>query len=95
MSWHDIPTCKEAGLPVEYTMLRGIFTTGGVSQDVVDYYINVLKEVRATPEWKAYALQGAYNTTFMTGQPFEQWLEKTATFHKDLMEKAGFLAKKK
>jgi tripartite-type tricarboxylate transporter receptor subunit TctC len=94
MSWHDIPTCKEAGLPVEYTMLRGIFTTGGVSQDVVDYYVNVLKQVRATPEWKAYALQGAYNTTFMTGQPFEQWLEKTAKFHYDLMKAAGFLAKK-
>src|SRR5690348_8452725 len=28
MSWHDIPTCKEGGLDVEYLMLRGIFMPG-------------------------------------------------------------------
>src|ERR1700716_1610315 len=25
MSWNDIPTCKEAGVPTDYVMLRGIF----------------------------------------------------------------------
>jgi tripartite-type tricarboxylate transporter receptor subunit TctC len=94
MSWNDIPTCESQGLPVTYLMLRGIFMPPDIKPDVVDYYVKVLKEVRATPEWKAYALQGAYNTTFMTGKPFEQWLEKTAKFHYDLMKKAGFLAKK-
>ena len=24
-SWADIPTCKESGVPTDYTMLRGIF----------------------------------------------------------------------
>ncbi len=94
MSWHDIPTCKEAGLPVSYLMLRGIFTTGGVSQDVVDFYIDLLKKVRATPEWTAYAKKGAYNTTFMTGQPFVQWLTAAEQKHEKLMKAAGFLAKK-
>ena len=31
-SWDDIPTCKEAGVPTEYTMLRGIFMPPGVSR---------------------------------------------------------------
>ena len=30
-SWADIPTCTEAGLPVEYQMMRGIFITADVS----------------------------------------------------------------
>jgi len=93
MSWNDIPTCKSTGLNVEYTMLRGIMTSPGVSQDVVDYYVDLMKKVRATPEWKAFMKTGAFNQTFMTGQKFHDWLQKTAAFHHDLMAKAGFLAK--
>ncbi len=52
MSWNDIPTCKESGLPVEYLMLRGIFMPAGVSQEQVDYYVDLFKKVRETPEWK-------------------------------------------
>ena len=93
MSWGDIPTCKSKGLDVEYLMLRGIMTTPGVSQDVVDYYIDVLKKVRATPEWKAFMEKGAFNQSFMTGKEFHAWLESAATEHHELMQKAGFLHK--
>src|SRR6185503_16449192 len=63
MSWADIPTCKEGGLDVSYLMLRGIFMPGGVSPDQVAYYVDLLKKVQATPEWKQLMEQGAYNTT--------------------------------
>ena len=71
MSWHDIPTCKSQGLDVEYLMLRGIMTAPGVSQDAVDYYVKLLKKVRATPEWKAFMEKGAFNQSFMTGAEFK------------------------
>ncbi len=93
MAWGDIPTCKSKGLDVEYLMLRGIMTTPGVSQDVVDYYIGVFKKVRATPEWKAFMEKGAFNQSFMTGSEFNSWLTKAAAEHHELMEKAGFLHK--
>ena len=35
-SWNDIPTCKEAGVPTKYTMLRGIFMPAGVTPDQLD-----------------------------------------------------------
>jgi putative tricarboxylic transport membrane protein len=93
MSWSDIPTCKEQGLDIEYLMLRGIFTTPGVKQDVVDYYVNLFKKVRETPEWKEFMEKGAYNTTFMSGEEYKKWVAKTEQTHRQLMEKAGFLAK--
>ncbi len=93
MAWGDIPTCKSTGLDIEYLMLRGIMTTPGVSQDVVDYYIDVLKKVRATPEWKAFMEKGAFNQSFMTGKEFQGWLDNAATLHHELMKKAGFLHK--
>lgn len=93
MAWGDIPTCKSQGLDVEYLMLRGIMTTPGVSQDVVDYYVGVMKKVRETPEWKAFMEKGAFNQSFMTGADFKSWLSNAATLHYDLMKKAGFLHK--
>jgi tripartite-type tricarboxylate transporter receptor subunit TctC len=94
MSWNDIPTCKEQGLNVEYLMLRGFFTAPGVSQDVVDFYIDLFKKVRATQDWKDFMEKGAFNTSFMTGDEFKTWLAKAEETHKGLMTKAGFLAKK-
>jgi len=94
MSWHDIPTCKESGLPVEYLMLRGIFMPAGVTQDQVNYYIDTFKKVRETPDWKAFTEQAAFNQSFMTGAEYVKWLQDAEAKHKALMEKAGFLASK-
>jgi len=94
MSWHDIPTCKDSGLPVEYLMLRGIFMPAGVSQDQVNYYVEVFKKVRDTSDWKAFTEQAAFNQSFMTGPEFMKWLQDADAKHRSLMERAGFLASK-
>jgi tripartite-type tricarboxylate transporter receptor subunit TctC len=92
-SWEDIPTCKEAGIPTHYTMLRGIFMPPGVSADQKQFYVDLLKKVRATPEWKDYMEKGAFNQTSMEGEPFVQWLGQAEQLHRELMKEAGFLAK--
>jgi tripartite-type tricarboxylate transporter receptor subunit TctC len=93
MSWGDIPTCKEAGVPTEYTMLRGIFMPPGVTNDQKQFYVDLLKKVRETPEWKDYMEKGAFNQTYMDGEAFNQWLGKAEQNHRELMKEAGFLAK--
>lgn len=92
MAWSDIPTCKEAGLDVEYTMLRGIFMPPDVPQEAVDYYVDLFTKVRETPEWKDFMAKGAFNQSFMTGDEYKTWLAGAADLHKDLMTKAGFLS---
>ena len=91
-AWGDVPTCKEQGLDVEYLMLRGIFMPARVSQEVVDYYVGLFKKVRETPEWKDFMAQGAFNTSFMSGKEYADWVAKAEITHKELMTKAGFLA---
>ncbi|MEK7230516.1 MAG: tripartite tricarboxylate transporter substrate-binding protein [Pseudomonadota bacterium] len=93
MSWNDIPTCKESGVPMDYVMLRGIFTVPGATKEQVDFYINLFRKVRATPEWKEFMERGAFNQTFMVGQDYVKWVEKNEALHRDLMKAAGFLAK--
>jgi putative tricarboxylic transport membrane protein len=91
-AWADIPTCKTQGLDVEYLMLRGIFTTPGATPEQVAYYVDLLKKVRETPEWKNLMKDGAFNQTFMTGPEFTKWLETEEKRHETLMKEAGFLA---
>lgn len=93
LSWNDIPTCKESGLPTEYVMLRGIFMSPGVSKDQLEFYVNMLKKVRDTPEWKDYMEKGAFNQTSMSGDEFGKWLASAETMHRNLMKEAGFIAK--
>ena len=95
LSWNDIPTCKEMGIPMEYVMLRGIFMPSGVSQDVVSFYVELFKKVRATAEWTKFMEDGAFNQTFMAGKEYVDWVARAETLHRELMQEAGFLAVRK
>jgi putative tricarboxylic transport membrane protein len=93
MSWNDIPTCKSAGLDVEYVMLRGFFMPPGVKPEEVAYYVDLFKKVRETPEWKKLMDDGAFNQSFMTGDQYAKWVAEAERLHEGLMKEAGFLAK--
>jgi len=92
VAWSDIPTCKSQGLDVEYLMLRGIFMPPGVTQEQVDYYVDLMKKVRETPEWKQLMHDGAFNQTFMSGAEYAKWVDTEEKRHHELMKDAGFLA---
>ncbi|MSO66822.1 MAG: tripartite tricarboxylate transporter substrate binding protein [Pseudolabrys sp.] len=92
-SWADIPTCKEQGLDIVYLMLRGIFMSPGATKEQVDFYVGLFRKVRDTPEWKKLMEDGAFNTTFMTGDAFTKWVAAEEKRHEELMKAAGFMAK--
>ncbi|QJR16240.1 Bug family tripartite tricarboxylate transporter substrate binding protein [Usitatibacter palustris] len=92
MSWNDIPTCKESGVNTDYVMLRGIFMAGGVTAEQVKFYVDMMEKVRATPEWKKFMEDGAFNQTAITGKEYGDWVAKAETLHYGLMKEAGFLA---
>jgi tripartite-type tricarboxylate transporter receptor subunit TctC len=93
MSWSDIPTCKEAGVEMDYLMLRGIFMAPSVTEEQRNYYVALLKKVRETPEWKEFMEKGAFNQTALIGDDYKAWLQKEEQRHQQLMKEAGFIAK--
>ena len=95
MSWADIPTCKESGLDVDYLMLRGVFMAPEVRPEHVNYYIELFKKVRATPEWKDLMERGAFNQTALAGKEYADWVAREEARHVGLMKAAGFLAGQK
>ncbi|HSD52565.1 MAG TPA: tripartite tricarboxylate transporter substrate binding protein [Burkholderiales bacterium] len=92
MAWSDIPTCKEAGVDMDYLMLRGIFMAPGVTEAQRNYYVSLLAQVRETPEWKEFMEKGAFNQTALKGDDYRDWVAKEEQRHYQLMKEAGFLA---
>ena len=90
-SWADIPTCKEQGLDVQYTMLRGIFLPGKVAPDVAAFYIDLFRKIANTAEYKDYMEKQALKQSFLTGADMVKFLEQDEALHKQLMTEAGFV----
>jgi putative tricarboxylic transport membrane protein len=94
MSWNDVPTCREAGINMDYLMLRGLFMAAGVPNDAVTFYVELSKKIRATPEWKDFMEKGAFDQSFKSGTEYRDWVANAEKLHYGLMKEAGFLAKK-
>jgi putative tricarboxylic transport membrane protein len=89
-SWHDIPTCKEEGLDVQYLMLRAMFLPGKVSADQKAFYVDLFKKVSQTADFKDYMEKQALKPIFLTGDAMQKFLEEDDTLNKNLMIEAGF-----
>jgi putative tricarboxylic transport membrane protein len=92
-SWHDIPTCKEEGLDVQYLMLRAMFLPGKVTPEQQQFYVELFRKIVQTPEYKDYMEKQALKPIFLTGKDMVQFLEEDGALNKQLMTEAGFVAK--
>jgi putative tricarboxylic transport membrane protein len=92
-SWNDIPTCKEEGLDVQYLMLRAFFLPRKVTPEQSAYYVDLLKKVSETPEYKDYMEKQALKPIFLTGKDMLNFLEEDDKLNSNLMNEAGFVAK--
>ena len=91
-AWSDVPTCGEQGIQLTYNMLRGMFMPGKATPAQQAYYVDLFKRAVETPEWKAYVERNALLPDFREGAAFVEFLTEDEQRHKDLMDKAGFLA---
>jgi putative tricarboxylic transport membrane protein len=92
-SWNDIPTCKEEGLDVQYLMLRAFFLPGKVTPEQSAFYVDLLKKVSQTAEYKEYMEKQALKPIFLTGKDMLNFLEEDDKLNSSLMNEAGFVAK--
>src|SRR5262249_37625743 len=92
MSWHDIPTCKEEGLDVQYLILRAMFLPGKETQEQTAFYDDLFKKLTQTPEYKDYMEKQPRNPIYLTGNTMVKFLEEDDALNKKLMTEAGFVA---
>ncbi|MXP62864.1 tripartite tricarboxylate transporter substrate binding protein [Roseomonas sp. M0104] len=90
--WHDIPTCKEEGIPVaEYRMPRTVFLPPKVSDGVREYYEGVLRRVAETPEWKEFVTRTSQTARFMDAEQLKTFMAKDQKSSTELFREEGWL----
>ena len=88
----DIPTCKEAGLPIErYQMPRTVWLPKGVTVEQVAFYRNVLAKVRETEEWKAWLRRGSQTDAFLSGPELTDYIAKDERWLRGQFAEDGWL----
>ena len=92
MSWSDVPTCAESGIPIEqYQQPRTVWLPKGAPAEAVAYYVGVLEKVRATPEWKTYIERSAQTDRFLTGAAFSSFIQSDEQKARKVFEQEGWL----
>jgi tripartite-type tricarboxylate transporter receptor subunit TctC len=92
MGWSDIPTCKEAGVPVnEFQMPRTVWLPAGVSQEATAFYTDLLKKVSETPEWKQYIERTSQTNRFLAGDDFKRFIAEDDAKNKKVFEREGWI----
>src|SRR6267142_2682067 len=75
-NWHDIPTCVESGLDIpQFQQPRTVWLPGKVTADQAAFYIDLMKKVQGTPEWKEYIERTSQTDTFLTGEAFSKFIK--------------------
>ncbi|MEZ2128080.1 MULTISPECIES: Bug family tripartite tricarboxylate transporter substrate binding protein [unclassified Sinorhizobium] len=92
--WHDIQTCKEAGIPLEnYRMPRTVWLPSGVDDDVVAFYRDLLQKVSETPEWQEYLAKTSQTKQLMVGEEFQGYIQKDKAAVTKVLDREGWLIK--
>jgi len=73
-SWSDVPTCKEQGLDVggTYQQPRTVWLPSKVKPEEAAYYVQLMKKVQATPEWKEYLDRTQQTGVFVSGNDLQK-----------------------
>ena len=94
MGWADIPTCKDEGIAIDrFQMPRTVWLPAKVSADAVAFYIELLKKVSETPEWREYITRTVQTPRFMTGAELKAFVADDDANSRKVFEKEGWLVK--
>jgi putative tricarboxylic transport membrane protein len=92
--WSDVPTCVEAGLNIPlFQQPRTIWLPLKVTPEQTAFYVDLLKKVQATPEWKDYIEKSSQTPVFLAGKEFTDYMNQDAERVHKVAEEQGWLVK--
>lgn len=82
----DVPTFTEAGYDINHQQSRGIVMNAGVSEEVLAYYSDLLKQVSETDEWKAFLEENFMTNSYMDKDEYADFNNELADKYSKFME---------
>lgn len=94
MGWHDIPTCQEQGLEIgTYQMPRTVWLPAGTDPEVKAYYVEALRKVSESDDWKDYLAKTSQTGAFLAGDELTSFITENETSTVKVFEAEGWSAK--
>lgn len=99
MSWHDVPTCKEAGIDIKnagidikaYAQPRTVWMAAGVPPQALAYYVDLMRKVVDTPEFTAYRERGMQVSRLLTGDALKEYVAQDRANFATIFKRNGWL----
>lgn len=89
----EVPTAVELGIDVTFGNWRGLMGPPGMPEDAVTYWQNVIEKALQTETWKGLAEKNQWETTFMKGEEFQNYLNESNEAYKKGLETTNQLKK--
>jgi putative tricarboxylic transport membrane protein len=85
----NVPTFADAGYHIEVAMPRGLVLPPGVSPQVQQWWIDTMKKVVETPEWKSYIQNQILTENVKFGEDFRTFLTRTQDVFANTLREHG------
>jgi putative tricarboxylic transport membrane protein len=85
----SIPTFAEAGYDIGISMPRGLVLPPDAPKEAQQWWIDTVKKIVETPEWKAYVEKQLLTENVMYGEDFRAFLNKTQDTFAAILRKSG------
>ncbi|MGH8669379.1 MAG: tripartite tricarboxylate transporter substrate binding protein [Burkholderiales bacterium] len=89
----DVPTFAELGYDIAISLPRGLVLAPGVPKEAQQWWIDTMKKVVETPEWKAYIEKNLLTENVLYGEDFRAFLSRTQGTFADILKKSGAIKK--
>ncbi len=85
----NVPTFAELGYDIGISLPRGLVLPPDVPKEAQQWWIDTMKKVVETPEWKAYIDKQLLTENVLYGEDFRAFLTKTQNTFADILRKSG------
>ena len=85
----QVPTFGELGYDIGISLPRGLVLPPDAPQEAQAWWIETMKKVVATPEWKAYIDKQLLTENVLYGEDFRAFLQRTQGVFADILRKSG------
>jgi putative tricarboxylic transport membrane protein len=85
----NVPTFAEAGYEIGVSLPRGLVLPPEVPKEAQQWWIDTMKKVVATPEWKAFIEKQLLTENVLYGEDFRSFLARTQATFRDILKASG------
>ncbi|MGB5082961.1 MAG: tripartite tricarboxylate transporter substrate binding protein [Burkholderiales bacterium] len=85
----NVPTFAELGFEIGVSLPRGLVLPPGVPAEAQQWWIETMRKVVQTPEWKTFIDKQLLTENVMYGEDFRAFLQKTQGAFATILKKSG------